>query len=227
MKITSYPVFVVKINGGYASISTPESTSEEPEYAILVFSTEPLAEKFIQDAGLENAEVFFLKSERELAKVLALQKHPFTHMAWDTTLEKGNLTTTCVAIPEMLLKYLPLARSPWDYPIWYLKDSEDNLVVITTQSKEGKPLSVLCVFTTAKRAQQYREKIPHGETISVEAISSPQDLKAFLIALPDTFLGIGFNPEIREDNKPTSTFCLQREKVLEKYLSFLPGAASQ
>ncbi|MDO4584844.1 MAG: hypothetical protein Q4D62_12160 [Planctomycetia bacterium] len=221
MKIASYPVFVVKIQGGYASISTPESSAERPEYAILVFSTEALAEKFIRDAPLENAEVFFLKSERELAKVLVLQKPPFTHMAWDTTLADGRLTTTCVAIPEMLLKHLPLARSPWDYPIWYLKDADENLVVITTQNKEGKPLSVLCLFTTRQRAEQYREKVPHSKSISVEAIASPHDLKAFLVALPDDFLGIGFNPEMREDNQPTSTYCLRKEKVLEKYLSFL------
>ncbi|MDO4574376.1 MAG: hypothetical protein Q4D98_04090 [Planctomycetia bacterium] len=218
--ISRYPVFVVKIKGGYAGISTPESTSEKPQYAILVYSEEAKANAFIQYSELEGAEVFLLKDARELARVLLMQKDPFVAMAWDTKLEDGKLETTIVPIPEMLEKQLPEALSPWDYPVYFLQNKDGNYSVIQAPKKDGKKQFIIAMFTQEPIAEVYCEKLPEEEMFQLRAVNTPFDLKIFLTQMPKEIFAVGLNPMIDETKTHNCSNCITVDKLVERFLKY-------
>lgn len=161
----SYPIYVIRVSGGYASLSINDVPDQETEYAVAIFTEEALADDFIRKVELEEAEVTFLRDERELARLLVMFSHPFTHIAWNpefrgeetvyTELDGTPLNDTMendaihltrtqkhlimhvtwgVSIHEMLEKYMPLARTPWNYPVFFLAMKKGGYAGILTQN---------------------------------------------------------------------------------------------
>ncbi|MBQ9454208.1 MAG: hypothetical protein IJU53_00900 [Thermoguttaceae bacterium] len=212
MLITSYPVYVIKVGSGYAIMATPDSPEEKPEYAVLVFRKEELADQFIEAVGLESADVRYLRDERELGRVLASQPAEVTHIAIDSSLKDGHLETTCLTLYEMIKNHMPLARSPWDYPVFFLRQKNGSYSAVQTEKS-----LVIAMFTSNQLAKDYRSKLDHPAQYELTRIETPKTLLEFLKALPETITAVAFNPTM--DGQSTKAQCLEITKLIEKFLS--------
>lgn len=212
--ISSYPVFVIRIGSGYATMVTPESPEEKPEYAILVFTTEELAENFIEAVGIQDAEVRFLRNERELGRVLAMQPAEVTHIAIDSILKDGHLETNCLTLYEMIKNHMPLARSPWDYPVFFLRQSNGQLSAIATEKS-----LVAAMFTSNQKAKDYRAKLDRPSQYELIRVETPRQLLDFLQNLPEEISAAAFNPTIDDEANHTAVQCLEISKIIEKFLT--------
>ncbi|MDO4550602.1 MAG: hypothetical protein Q4C96_05065 [Planctomycetia bacterium] len=139
--IKKFPIYLIRVGMGYATISTPDSSEDSPKYAVLLFSEENYAEDFLTSAELENAEVRYVRDERELARVLVPQPKPVTSVVLDAKFESDgqHLSMTCISIQDMLTKHLLKARCPWDYPVYFLEMPDGNFAGIRAVVPTEKP----------------------------------------------------------------------------------------
>ena len=94
MKFDQYPVFLLRNGEDYATISTPESEPDKPEFGLLIFESQEMADDFVKRVELQNVEVVPLEQE-ELVKVWNRLIAPISKIAWNTKLDdEGNLTTS-------------------------------------------------------------------------------------------------------------------------------------
>ena len=212
--ISSYPVFVIRIGSGYATMATPESPEEKPEFAVLVFTTEALAEAFIEAVGIQDAEVRFLRSERELGRVLAVQTAEVTHIAIDSVLEDGHLQTNCLTLYDMVKDHMPLARSPWDYPVFLLRQADGQFAAIATEKS-----LVLALFTSNQKAKEYRARLERPSQYELTRVETPGQLHDFLKSLPEETSAVAFNPTIDEESRHSAVQCMEVAKLIEKFLA--------
>lgn len=210
--ISSYPVYVIRINSGYATMETPDSPQDKPEYAILVFTTEKLADEFIEAVGIEDAEVRFLRNERELGRVIAIQPAQVTHIAIDSVLSAGRLETNCQTLYDMVQTML-LARSPWDYPVFFLRRSNGQFAAIATEKS-----LVIALFTNNQKAKEYRAKLERPSAYELLRIETPKRLHDFLKELPEEIQAVAFNPAVDENEKHSAVQCMEISKIIEKFL---------
>lgn len=225
--IKKYPVYVIRVGTGYATISTPQSPEETPEFAVLVFSEENLAAEFVTASGLEDAEVRFVRDERELARVLVPQRDPVTHVALDVKLEgNGHLTLTCVPIPEMLHKHLLKARSPWDYPVFLLELPGGGFagirVALPTEgsAENGPPKagSVIALFTTNQNAKTYRQGMSNPSGVKIYPVETPVRLREILQEVARDVFAVALDPVITEDGIHKTPQCMEVGKFLGTFL---------
>ncbi len=210
--ISSYPVYVIRINSGYATMETPDSPQDKPDYAILVFTTEKLAEDFIEAVGIEDAEVRFLRNERELGRVIAIQPAQVTYIAIDSVLADGRLETNCLTLYDMV-KTMTLARSPWDYPVFFLRRSNGQFAAIAT-----KESFVIAFFTSNQKAKDYRAKLDRPSAYDLLRIETPKQLHDFLKELPEDIQAVAFNPTVDENDNHAAVQCMEISKIIEKFL---------
>ncbi|MDO4569238.1 MAG: hypothetical protein Q4D38_02520 [Planctomycetia bacterium] len=237
MLVKSYPVFVVKIHDGYAllSMSSDEETegaqdaesaedtvatagvqddqNDEAECAVFVFSTEEKAEKFIEDAEIKDAEVRFLRNERELAKVLAIQPQKVKWMAWDTAVENEELIVTTILISDMLTKHLKRARSPWDYPVFFLKKSSDGYAAVQADEK-----LLIAMFTTNQNAKEYRSRLARPSQYELMRVESPERLREILKSLSSDIFAVAIDPKVDETCAHHADVCMEIPRLIEKFL---------
>lgn len=224
--IKKYPVYVIRVGLGYATISTPHSSEEAPEFAVLVFSEEHLAAEFIAASGLEDAEVRFVRDERELARVLVPQRDPVTHMALDAKLEgEGHLTLTCIPIPEMLHKHLLKARSPWDYPVFLLELTGGGFagirVALPAEGAENAPPkagSVVALFTSNQNAKTYRQGMSNPSGVKIYPVETPVRLREILQEVARDVFAVALDPIITEDGVHKTPQCMEVGKFLMTFL---------
>ncbi|MBQ2820661.1 MAG: hypothetical protein IJF17_03645 [Thermoguttaceae bacterium] len=210
--ISSYPVYVIRINSGYATMETPDCPQDKPNYAILVFTTEKLAEDFIEAVGIEDAEVRFLRNERELGRVIAIQPAQVTHIAIDSILSDGHLETNCLTLYDMI-KTMTLARSPWDYPVFFLRQTNGQFAAIATENS-----LVIALFTTNQKAKDYRAKLERPSAYELLRVETPKQLHDFLKDLPEEIQAVAFNPMVDENQNHTAVQCMEIAKIIEKFL---------
>ncbi len=213
MLIKSYPVYVIRMGSGYVTMATPDSPEEKPEFAVLVFTTEKLAEDFIAAVNLEDAEVRFLRNERELGRVLAAQPEGVTHIAIDTVFSDGHLETNCLTLYDMIKNHMKLARSPWDYPVFCLRQSDGNYAAIVTDKSVA-----LALFTSNQKAKDYRARLDRPSQYELSRIETPTQLLDFLRGLPEDMQVVAFNPIVDEDESHKAVQCMEVAKIIEKFL---------
>lgn len=213
MLISSYPVYVIRVGSGYATMTTPDSPEEKNEYAVLVFTTEKLAEDFIHATELADAEVRFLRDERELGRVLAVQPAEVTHIALDSVLKDGHLETNCLTLYEMIKNHMLLARSPWDYPIFFLRQANGQYAAIATAKSP-----VLALFTSNQLAKEFRAGQERPSRYELVRIETPKQLLEFLRAIPEEISAVAFNPPARGSDSNASIQCLEIARLIEKFL---------
>ncbi len=236
--IKKFPVYVIRVGTGYATISTPHSPEDAPEFAVLVFSGEKPAEQFISDTSLEDAEVRYVRNERELARVLVPQRDPVTHVALDAKLEAaGHLTLICIPIPEMLHKHLLKARSPWDYPVFFLELPGGGFAGIKTalpesdgappdgeaknaDKKNAPPKSgnVIALFSTNQKAKTYRQGMNHPSGVKIFPVDTPVRLREILREAAKDVFAVALDPIITEDGLHKTPQCMELEKFLVTFL---------
>lgn len=223
--IKKYPVFVIRVGTGYATISTPDSPEDNPEFGVLVFSEEKIAEDFIAATELENAEVRFLRDERELIRVLEAQRAPTTHMVLDAILEEeGRLTLTCIPIPEMLQKHLPKSV-PWNYPVYFLAAGREGDCAAIHYSLPGDAeknipphsLKMIAIFTTFYKAKEYRKRMSNRTGMELYPVSSHDEMRAAVKNMAQLGIhGIALDPMINENGEFDAPHIIRAGVFLEE-----------
>jgi len=215
----SYPIYLVRHAGGYASVAL-QGEGDEPRYALTVFTTEELGDKFVETVGIDG-ECWSLRNDREFARVLCGLSGPFAEVVFDAAPIETEINEKWrVSAQDLLENYLPLANSPWDYPVYVLRDidktGQSGYVSIEADIPERGHLIALALFTTQDTAVAYGEAAgingPH------ECIETPEQLATLLRELSETTTAVAWEPTVVEGKSVTKQ-CASVTVLLEKYLA--------
>ncbi len=208
-----YPIFVIRHNGGFASAPL-SGDGDEPVVALMLFTEEPAAEAFMKAVELDG-EVRSLGNDREVAYLIAALRHPCTSVMFNPTLEGdaviGQWTVDIATLAE---KHLPLARSPWDYPVYVLAEGEGYSSITADVPGRGQVVA-LALFTDAARADSYSESA--GIETRRRSLNTPDQLRKLLVELPQNVTVVAIDPLVTDGRRQAKT-CVEISVLLEKYL---------
>jgi hypothetical protein len=208
----TYPVFAVRHGGGLASVRL-EPIDGEDRFALAVFTTSQHCQRFFALTGIEG-ESARLNNDHEFAMLASALKRPHTDVAFDCEPIGSNVNAKwSVSIDDLLKDHLPWSRSPWNYPVFVLRQGK-GYASIEADSSDGSPIHALAMFTVEKLAEDYREGAK--EAGDVDAIDTPRMLSVLLERLTEAS-AVAINPTA-DDGVRTANICVTVQTLLEKYL---------
>jgi hypothetical protein len=208
-----YPIFLVRCGSGFAAVEI-DGQREESRFALAVFTREKLCEDFVRNVGIEGNQMS-LGSDREFAALVAGLKPPFTAVVFDSTPEEDRVNADWqVDITALLEDHLPLARSPWDYPLFVLREL-DGYASVKGPATNGNPLVAVAVFTSREHADSFISAAERSAAL-VE-LAGPQALSDLLAELPRSVSVVAFNP-VADGERRTAKHCVRIADIRAKYL---------
>jgi hypothetical protein len=208
-----YPLFVIRCGNGFAAVQV-ESDTDEPQFAVAVFTREALCDAFVDSVEIQG-EAAQLNNDREFAALVTALSPPFTAIVFDAVVDDDRVESDWqVGIHDLVGQHLPLARSPWDYPLFVLREAT-GYTSISGAGQGAAALHAIGLFTRQELAEGFAEAA--GLQAAVEALTDPKSLAALLVDLPDSVSAAAFNPII-EDDQPTAKHCLNIGDILRKHL---------
>jgi hypothetical protein len=214
-----YPIFLVRCGGGFAAVEI-DSDAAGRQYAVTAFTTEARYEAFVRSIDMEAAPVR-LHNDREFAALVTSLSPPFTAIVFDAAPAGDQVNADWqVDITDLLARHLPLARSPWDYPLFVLREAAGYTSICGSEGDRGE-LHAVGLFTRRELADRFAQAA--GLEATVDTVSSPQKLANLLAVLPASVSAAAFNPAV-EGEHPTAKHCLRISDIREKYLPQDPRA---
>jgi hypothetical protein len=208
-----YPLFVVRCGDGFAAVQV-ESTTDQPQFAVTVFTDEGQCNAFVETHAIEG-EAGQLNNDREFAALVTALSPPFTAIVFNATAEEDQVSSDWqVGIADLVTKHLPLARSPWDYPLFVLREPT-GYTLISGAGQDAAALHAIGLFTRRDLAEGFAEAA--GLQAAVESLTEPRSLAGLLVDLPESVSAAAFNPVV-EDDQPTAKHCLNIGDILRKHL---------
>jgi len=208
----TYPVFAVRHGGGLASVQL-ESADGEDRFALAIFTSEQTCLHFLGLTGIEG-EPAQLNNDHEFAMLVSALKKPHTHVSFDSEPVGDEVNAKwSVSIADLLENHLPWSRSPWNYPVFVLRQGE-GYASIEANSAEGEPIHALAMFTLEDLAKAYRDAAK--ETGEVDAIDTPPMFAVLLEQLVEA-TAVAINPTADAGVRTAKT-CVTVQTLLEKYL---------
>ncbi len=207
-----YPIYLIALGGGYASIFERGQEGEETQ-AVVVCTNEDLCERFMARHELQ-AQPKAMKNSREFVWLLQNLKLPVTRVAFDPAPDDPNaMPRWSVAIAE-LLKELVIDFSPWNYPVFVVAQG-NGFASIESEPSDREKMRAVALFTDPKKATTYLEAA--GETGSVTALKDLGATRALLQVLAADANAVALDPVV-QDGKRTAKHCFEITTVLNKYL---------
>ena len=112
-----YPLFLVRIDDGFAAVQVA-SDGEQRQFAVVVFTDQSRCRRFSETLQLDG-EIVKLNNDREFAALVSLFRPPFTSVVFDSAPEGTAVNADWQTdIATLLADHLPLAKSPWGYPLF-------------------------------------------------------------------------------------------------------------
>lgn len=208
-----YPVFLIRCGDGFAAVEV-DSDTDEQQFAVTVFTDEALCEQFVDNVGIDGT-VVELKTEREFARLVAFLRPPFASVVFDSAPVDDQVNADWqVDIPTLLAEHLPLARSPWDYPLFVLRET-DGYTSVRGSSDAGDTFVAVGIFTRRELADHFMSDA--GLSATVIQLDDPPQLRALLDALDETVSTVAFNPTAEGDQR-TAKHCVRIRDIRAKYL---------
>ncbi len=208
----NYPIYLIRHEGGYASVAV-DSSGDEARFAVAVFTSVSGAEAFMAAAEFQG-EPQALGSDREFAQFLAALRPPFTEVAFDSAPEGPNVNARWTAgVADLLEKHLAgkLDLSPFSYPV-YVLDQDQGYASIEGGDEQ---MVAIALFTDRDLAEKYRSGA--GINASLHALDAPDQLTDLLRSLSEAVTAVALNPTADGGQRHAKT-CVPVATLLEKYL---------
>jgi hypothetical protein len=214
----NYPIYLVSHGGGLASIAGQDADGQ-PFGSVAVFTQREMAAAFIVGAGIEDTEaenpVRLLENDREFAYLLSGLRPPVTAVVFDPSSQDAQVAPAWqVNIETLLQNHLPLARSPWDYPVYAIGEGAGYASIIG-RAQGQDDLVAMGLFTTIALAEAYRDVAQIKGRI--EQLDQPPALRRLLGVLGQSINAVALDPTLVEGRR-TAKWCVDIATLLEKYL---------
>lgn len=220
-----FPLHVVLIeDSGFACLTTDAHTEENPEYAVALFPEEASAEAFIEQVGIDKAEVRTVHSMSDFVRFLKMFAKPHTHIAWNPQITGEHVKTDWIDSMENIIAQLPPISSdpeekrpaPWRYPAFLVTDeSGKNFVAISTVMPDKKPVKAVVMFSSSERAKKYRDESPL-KGLKIQTIENHETMRGIFEKWRDQFNAVVIDPLITNQSEQ-SALCLWIDSLWEKY----------
>ncbi len=211
-----YPIYLCSHKGGFASIG--HETADDGEFtsfAIVMFSSTEKLERFLAAAGIEG-EPLAVESEKLFIRFLYKLQAPFTAIAFDPLPDvAGSHALWTVSVQSLLQEHLPLAQSPWEYPLYALSGVDDWEMIDGARS-DGDSMFLLCLFCSEQTATAYADAL--DKKVTPQEIETPEALRLLVSGLLPAITAVAFDPAIGEDGTPIAGTCMSSDTILEKYI---------
>jgi hypothetical protein len=208
-----YPLFVIRCGDGFAAVHV-ESQTDEPQFAVTVFTSEARCNAFVETVEIEGM-AGQLNNDREFAALVTALSPPFTAIVFNATVEGDQVNADWqVGIADLVTRHLPLARSPWDYPVFVLREPT-GYTSISGAGQDAAALHAVGLFTRHELAEGFAEAA--GLQATVETLTDPKSLAGLLVGLPESVSAAAFNPVV-ENDQPMAKHCLNIGDILRKHL---------
>lgn len=210
-----YPIYLIPHGGGYASMVDPNTQADaEPTQMLVVYTESEVAVRFMTEFGIPDTPRM-LFNDREFGWLLQSLRAPVKEVAFDPSPLGDEIAARWqVAVPELLEEYLTADYSPWNYPV-YAVAQETGFVSIDGTGSAGEPLTVLGLFTSQEKANEYLKAADEsGELCTLKNLDEAQ---VFLTALTGQVAAVALDPIVEQDQR-TAKHCFPLKTLLEKYL---------
>ena len=208
----TYPVYLVPLPGGYASIDD-ETSADQKSRALVVFTDEEKYRQFTAGIGIDS-DPKPLKNAREFAWLLQNIKAPVARVAFDPPAD-GQPPQWSAGIDELLQDHLVIDYSPWNYPV-FVVDHGGGFATIEGKKGEGQTvMRAVALFTDQAKAREYL--IDADESGTIRSLNDLDQTRAFLSHVSHDANAVAVNPVV-ENGKRTAKHCFDLQTVLEKYL---------
>ncbi len=208
-----YPVFLIRCGDGFAAVAV-DSDTDEQQFAVTVFTDEALCEQFVDNVGIDGT-IVELNTEREFARLVALLRPPFASVVFDSAPVDDQVNADWqIDIPSLLTEHLPLARSPWDYPLFVLREA-DGYTSVRGSSGEEDTFVAVGIFTRRELADHFTADA--GLSATVVQLEGPPQLRDLLDELDETVSTVAFNPTAEGDQR-IAQHCVHIRDIRAKYL---------
>jgi len=222
-KTWDYPIYLIRIGEGFASVEVDPvevdpveaaSADDEPRFAVAMFTSDALATSFSIEAEIDG-DTQQLNNDREVAYFLRALREPFTRVAFDPQLRGvETYADELYDVNDLLQDHLPLAGSPWGYPVWVI-ERETGFASIEGSSASGKPMVALAVFTDSENAEDYLEGA--GMSGTLRAIDDPTGFTDLLDEVGDIIEAVALDA-VAEGEMRRAKWCVAVNTLREKYL---------
>ncbi len=208
----TYPVYLVPLPGGYASIGD-QTTPDQESRALVVFTDDEQYRQFIADIGID-AEPKPLKNAREFAWLLQNIKAPVSRVAFDPPAD-GRPPRWSASIEELLQDHLVIDYSPWNYPVFVVAHG-DGFATIEGRRGDGETvMRAVALFTDQAKAREYLTDA--DESGVIRSLNDLEQTREFLTHVSHDANAVAVNPVV-ENGKRTAKHCFDLQTVLDKYL---------
>ena len=208
-----YPIYLIPLGGGYASVCDPDAGDETPHY-LAVFTAESLAVAFMVQCEILTRPRA-LNNAREFSWLLQSLRHPVTQVAFDPSPQGRQVDARwMVSVEDLIQRYLRVDFSPWNYPLFVIAQ-EDGYASIEGRSDEGQQWRAVCLFTEFQKAEDYLRLA--GESGEISQLDDWQQARDLLGSLAMDSAAVALDP-VADGAQRKAKYCFAIETVLTKYL---------
>ena len=209
----TYPLFLIRHGGGYASIANPDPA--HAAQALVVFEAEQAAIDFMGDCGILGLPTP-LQNAREFNWLLQSTRPPVVDVIFNPSAKLDEVSSNSwhIGITELRERHLVVDNSPWSYPVYVIAQG-DGFVSITGQDQSGNPLVAIGLFANLQRVTEYLQAAAQDGTPC--QLKDLEETRAFLTRLATEAAAVAWNPTV-DGGQRTATHCFPINTLLEKYL---------
>ncbi|PQO35817.1 hypothetical protein C5Y96_09210 [Blastopirellula marina] len=209
-----YPLYLIAHGGGYTSIVDPQDTDDQPQHILTTHSNEQVALNFMQQFAIIG-EPRQLNNDREFRWFLKSLKLPVTKVAYDPEPVEFDVNAKWIAkIKTLLEDYLIVDNSPWNYPVYVIKQ-QDGYSSTIGNNEDGEPITLLNLFTEEEKAKKYAQtEEGAGELMTLHNM---EHVREMLLGLRESVSAVAMDP-VYEENESSSQYCIGVDALLDKYL---------
>lgn len=209
-----YPIYLIPLEGGYVSVLNIDESEPRPQH-LAVFTTSEAARDFMHHCEI-LAEPRALRNAREFSWLLQSLRHPVSRVSFDPRGDQQPLTCRWdVPVTELLERYLKPDNSPWNYPVFVVRQA-DGFASIDGRTPQGNQWTAVGLFSSRQKAAEYvaSSGIP-GTTVDLADLRRTRE---FLQSLSGAVNAVALDPVI-DDGTHSASHCFPLTTLLDKYLT--------
>jgi hypothetical protein len=208
-----YPVYLIPLDGGYVSVVEPQATEPRPHH-LAVFTSEEVAAAFMHHCQIPGS-ARPLNNSREFGWLLQSLQQPVTRVAFDP--QPDSLTVECrwdVAVQELLKRHLVADYSPWNYPVFVIRQ-EHGYASIEGQTSQGSHWTAIAFFTSREKSDAYVQA--SGTSGTLRELSDASQARTFLQEMAGVADAVALDPKVAGETH-AAKHCFSIPTILQKYL---------
>jgi hypothetical protein len=210
----NYPVYLIPLEGGYVSVVDAEQAEPRPHH-LAVFTTAETAGSFMQHCQIW-AEPRALRNAREFSWLLQSLRQPVTRVAFDPRADTPSVQCRWnVGVTELLQDHLQPDSSPWNYPVYVVRQPE-GYASIEGRTPQGDRWTAVGLFSSRDKAAAYVSS--SGIPGTTQELVDVRRTRGFLQSLSAAVNAVALDPVI-DQGTHSAAHCFSLATLLNKYLT--------